>query len=886
MSDYNDSASDGPEIARIGSSARGGGGSQPEGLLGSLFGSLPPVIRELLPLPPSNVTPAAAPVQREGTSWQDVCFIHSIPGDENDQGLLVLADGTMRKYINCKGVNALLFDEAERERMSKQFVSLLDACETDIQLIIKSRSFSVDDYLSKHMIPVKTDVEYLRWYADFTDKWYRRIQAVHQIPHRDFYVVVSYQPSDCRNKTKAWNGRRTIHKHEEFVAELNNLVERAVARLEAADLRPRVISKRELRDLIYVDLNPEQALSEPQAPPSRPDISEASCLARSALKITDEYVWLDGRYIGTQYMAEPPHESISGWLVDLLKVPVEYTFSMFIHACDQESARKKMQSFAKHQNTGHNLSSKERADSARQAMEAFLSGYGKAFDVSCYIRTEAESPEILTANMDDIRKVFRRRTALLDRAQTLQLEAWQSTLAVGVDKLAFVHRMVSDEIGSFSPFFSAQCGTPDGVPFGFSLASDEPVLFNPFYRGQGKEGNNLLVVGSLGSGKSFATATLIFRLLPLGVRFTLIDKTVDRYGAYRFMTEVLGPEHCDYIDIGPSSGRVINPFDLGVEDKAGDPSPEKINALLSLLDLMLCPDGREELGQNEKALLDGLIRVAYMDCQLRGTVPTMSDLARVAGQAAADEVDPMQRERLLQFARGIGLFTRSGGFGGFIDGYTNIDSEKLLLVFDTREITDPRLDRVAFFILSEFVKQKGAELRARGVRYGAIIDEIAHFMKFKAGARALENLSRKARSSGMMLVSVTQQLNDFFLYPEHAQTIINQAETKLLLKQNPSDLRRLKEAFKLTDAEIVVLSNLSDQQEKTKDSRFLLIVGGVHGTVRLVPSGMDYWICTSEPVVDMPRRGGMIQEVKTKTPKLNHTDACRQAVYYLDLQGF
>ena len=38
---------------------------------------------------------------------------------------------------------------------------------------------------------------------------------------------------------------------------------------------------------------------------------------------------------------------------------------------------------------------------------------------------------------------------------------------------------------------------------------------------------------------------------------------------------------------------------------------------------MLAPEGREELNVEEKSLLDGLIRVAYMDAHFRGTVPCM-----------------------------------------------------------------------------------------------------------------------------------------------------------------------------------------------------------------------------------------------------------------------
>ena len=138
----------------------------------------------------------------------------------------------------------------------------------------------------------------------------------------------------------------------------------------------------------------------------------------------------------------------------------------------------------------------------------------------------------------------------------------------------------------------------------------------------------MFVVGTTGAGKSFAVSMLILRLLPLGTRFVLIDKTVDKFGAYRFITELLGPELCAYVDLGPGAGYILNPFDLGPEDKPGEPSADKLSTLLSLLDLMLAPEGREELSVEDKALLSGLINLAYMDAHLNNNVPTMTDLAQ------------------------------------------------------------------------------------------------------------------------------------------------------------------------------------------------------------------------------------------------------------------
>ena len=847
----------------------------------------------------------APPADKRGdVDWADISFIYAIPGEDQDEGLVVLADGSLRKYIACKGINALLFDETECEAIARNFKEFANSCESDVQIIVHSRNLSVDEYLSRYQDQVTTDNEYLKWYARNTDQWFRRVQDVHFVPQRDFYVVVSFSPPDTvdianniwstaynhLSSTNSWSGKRTPAKHEEYVEHLNRLVRTAFEQMRQANLRPQILKRKEVRDIIYADLNPALSQKEPDAPPSSKNLSEASVLAQSAIKIHNEYLWLDGRYVGTQYMAQPPHETWMGWLVDLLSLNVEYTLSIFIHTCDQDKVRKALTDKYRYGvmantqlGTAPDLEGIESTRGAAAAIQEFLHSSNKAFDLSMYITTTAESEEKLIAQMDDIRRLFKNRGALMDRGQLLQLDAWQSTLPVGVDKLAMVHQVMSPVVGTFWPFFSAGCGTPDGVPFGFALASREPVLLNPFYRGAGKDANNMFVVGTTGAGKSFAISMLILRLLPMGTRFVLIDKTVDKYGAYRFITQMLGPELSAYVDLGPNAGFIINPFDLGPEDKAGEPSPDKISGLLSLLDLMLAPEGREELNVEEKSLLDGLIRVAYMDANLRNTVPIMSDLARVTAQAAADEVDSMQRDRLKQFARGLSLYTRAGAFGGLVDGYTNVDAERLFIVFDTRELNEPRLERIAVFILAEFIRRRAAEYKDRRIRFAAVIDEAASLMHFKAGARLLDDLSRRARHYGMMLVSITQQLKDFFRQAEQADSVVKNAHMKLILRQDPSDLKLLKDTLRLTEAEVLAIDNFSKDEEKRKDSQCLLIVGASRGTIRLVPSPMDYWICTSEPIHDIPRRLEKIKEVQAKNPELSSWDAARQAVYYMGL---
>ena len=94
------------------------------------YNALPASLRNMLPIGTEpggsdGADTAAPPKDKRGVaSWQDVCFIHSIPGDDEEEGVVVLSDGSFRKYIMCKGINVLLFDDADRDQMARPISSM------------------------------------------------------------------------------------------------------------------------------------------------------------------------------------------------------------------------------------------------------------------------------------------------------------------------------------------------------------------------------------------------------------------------------------------------------------------------------------------------------------------------------------------------------------------------------------------------------------------------------------------------------------------------------------------------------------------------------------------------------------------------------------------
>ena len=187
---------------------------------------------------------------------------------------------------------------------------------------------------------MNSEDDYLKWYAEYTNKWYSRVQDVHFIPQRDFYIVVSYQSSERdggSNESPAPASTKQPSKRD--LQALERLTKTAFEQLRMSSLRPKIIDRKQVRNLIYSELNPALVKRDPDAPPSIDGTAEASVLAASALKVSEEYIWLDGRFIGTQYLQQPPREMWMGWLTDLLTLSIEYTLSMFIHKCDQDNVR-------------------------------------------------------------------------------------------------------------------------------------------------------------------------------------------------------------------------------------------------------------------------------------------------------------------------------------------------------------------------------------------------------------------------------------------------------------------------------------------------------------------------------------------------------------------
>jgi len=778
-----------------------------------------------------------------------------IPGVDDGEGLLILADGSLRRVVRCQGLNLDLLDPPVRERLSKDLAALAAALDTDIQIVATSEKLSEDEFPPAYSFYRNTD-QYFDWYGEYVKSWFQLVCQASLVPVRNFYVIVSHHPVPGPSIEQEWNGAQ-IHLPAGSLEALERHTKRVCDDLTDCNLRPAILTSAQLRTLLERHhcqlMGPEKLETEIDQPSLSVEIenefvsltypcwqSVGSCCKRRATAI---------KYVGVQCLQKLPAQMRAGWLGELLTIGIEHTLSIFLRPTDVEP----------------------QDNHIKQSATKYL-------QVGLYVGIEAESLELLKQQMNAMEDVFSRVGAVVAQDRQRPLESWQSTLPVAVDKLSLRHRVSARSVGTFWPFFTAACGTTDGVILGLAPGSHEPVMFNPFMRSASKYNHNILITGGAASARMHMMMLLILRQLPLGVRFIALHDTFD---GYEFISQILGPEFCENIILG-NTGYILNPFDVAAyEVYNGIPSGDKLRSLLSFFDLILAPEGKEELNVQEKALLNQLLIKAYAHTSARNTVPTMSEFTNLVAQTAAEEPHTAKGELLHKLASELSIFTRPGAYSSLIDGLTNLDvTNKKLITFDTRNLGGQRYEKAVLFMLTQFIMRAASQAKcSNNYRFGVFVHRAnSGFMSSEAGTQMLNNLSKITRDYGMLFVVDTDRLSSLYSKAGSDASLLRNAPTKFVLGLNPRDLASLREELMLTDTQIQAVENFAFDD---MNFRCLLIIGHSTGIVRIVPSPMDYWISSTEPFRDTPRRSQKVQELKASNPELTHTDACRLAVYYL-----
>jgi len=178
--------------------------------------------------------------------------VKSIPGDDNNDGLIVMSNGGTRKIIKCDGLNLYLLNDAQRAEFGEQLAELVGSLKFAIQILAISCEANPDNECSNYQ-KASTEVEYLKWFDDYLRKWRQRVADVHFISKRDFYVIVCFDQKIVRS-SKINSKLSTKLKHGQEIFSIDEQCTLVLNHLKRAGLNPHILKRNELRALLHQQL--------------------------------------------------------------------------------------------------------------------------------------------------------------------------------------------------------------------------------------------------------------------------------------------------------------------------------------------------------------------------------------------------------------------------------------------------------------------------------------------------------------------------------------------------------------------------------------------------------------------------------------------------------
>lgn len=723
-----------------------------------------------------------------------------------------------------------------------------------------------------------------------------------------YYVVLPYVPDqstrmDWRQLVPGQRRRlltapleRSLASHRRVARESLQLADAIRGDLEALDLSTHLLSGPEVLDLLWRRFNPTAADRTPERRPgAREDgvevvgeldaVADAHDAARAAAALRDAVAtsgidWPDQRHLRvdrdleqTLYVATLPDATEFGWLLDAMQVPRPFTLSVHVHALDRLRERARFK--ARHRRLfGVNRGAALRGRTPDYEMLAQeeelgellkeLSGHERAaaFEVSIYqsIRERGPDPDpvqLAEAVEQASREIMAASDARVNLGQLRQLELWQSSLPLGRDVAGLTRKYVTRHVGDTVPLVGTSCGSPAGIPFAFTDPGREVALINPF--DPAHDNGTLLVNARSGGGKTFLVNILIARFLAHGMQAFVLD----RAGHYEFLCKLVpGARH---LTIGASTDEhAVNPWD--VEDPANPPI-EKVAYLVALHALLVGDHraGEDSYGLDalERNLLEVAVRAVYARAARESIVPRerllceeLRDRARREADSGAEEVASVLRT----LAERIASFVDEGSYAYLLDRETTVPADAPLVAFDTRKV--PReLSAAVLFLLAEHVtariERRGTE-RLHDVDAGVfngrsmlIIDEAWKLVERRATGEWVNEIARRSRHLGLFLVAISQQLSDFA--GPYGRALLRNSTQQLFLRQSPDELDYIRDAVRLSDAEVAAIGRLKTVKRAYSQAYWINGTRG-RGTIALRVGPTEYGLATSDPVGDLPRR--------------------------------
>lgn len=431
----------------------------------------------------------------------------------------------------------------------------------------------------------------------------------------------------------------------------------------------------------------------------------------------------------------------------------------------------------------------------------------KLFFVTITCCVHGKSLTELEENCSVLMSKARKYTAQLQILTTQQEEAFAVTLPFGYPprSMCVERALTTESTAIFMPFSNQELFQRGGFYYGLNQISNNLVIVN---RTRMKTPSGF-VLGSSGSGKSFATKREILNVLLDDDRTGVL--VIDPENEYGDFCRAFGGT---VLKISADSYCYINPLDmpreygLDEDDDAATTTLEvmkdkalkkKSDYIMSIIERMISVGGSGDstaITPQQKTIVDRAVRETYreylahdFDPQYQ---PTLLDL-----QNELDKEGQKSNEGR-KVAEGVEYYTK--GSMDIFAHHTNVDITHRFVVFNVRDLGD-QLRQIALIIVFDFIWNRMIENKNSGVRTYCYCDEIHVMFQSYYAANFLKQLYKRGRKYGMCITGLTQNVEDL-LRSEQARGMIANSDFIMMLNQSYEDLKILANMLNISETQM------------------------------------------------------------------------------------
>ena len=473
-------------------------------------------------------------------------------------------------------------------------------------------------------------------------------------------------------------------------------------------------------------------------------------------------------------------------------------------------------------------------DTLRNLLVSLKNNNQQLYDVNTFITCE-------DAAKRDVKAMLKQSGFKFSEMFARQQDAFISSNISRRDNIKSYRRGIpTSTLADVFPFISSALQDESGIYIG---DNEYPVFVDFFKRDSVRVNSNMMVIGKSGSGKSYATKTLLANLAADNCKIFILDPEKE----YALLTESLGGK---YIDVGSSLHGILNPFhvisslDEGEEeqqdDDEGEIDLETFKVKKKKKKVQVVNDSYSQhlqfLEQFFRSILEGISSDAfellnslivdtykkkgidentYIPALKPADFPIFDDLYALILDRIKTCKDDFTLRNLMTIETYIKKFATGGRNSKLWNGPTSIETNENFVCFNFQSLiannnallTNAQMLLVFRYLNNEIINNKDFNAKyhkgdkKNNRKIIVAVDEAHVFInpRYPIALDFMAQMAKRIRKYSGMQIVITQNIADFVGSEEiqrQSTAVINACQYSLIFALAPNDINDLVELYK------------------------------------------------------------------------------------------